>query len=289
MGRLNQFRCEHLPKYDIILHVTGGGFFAHTIASDLPFLTDWSRATKSIIICPEYDLLPEHRFPDALNQIHQIYSSLESGECGALLGFQPQRIVVTGESAGGNLAAALCIKLGVAQRKAGHHRNEEEPPAASSDDANADDIAPRLPDALMLCCPALNLSLELSPSRVVGTSDPVLPRGLLSAISDAYILPDISKKHPLVSPYFAPDEVLRLFPPTLLFAGSNDPLLDDSVDFNIRLQRNGIQSELRVSHNLPHAYWGLGTAGFPEARHAQEECQQWLKRQLVTCEEDERI
>ena len=45
----------------------------------------------------------------------------------------------------------------------------------------------RLPDAIMLSCPALNLTLELSPSRVMGIEDPVLSSGLISAISDAYI------------------------------------------------------------------------------------------------------
>lgn len=38
---------------DVILHLTGGGFFAHTIASDLPYLLDWSASTGSVVICPE--------------------------------------------------------------------------------------------------------------------------------------------------------------------------------------------------------------------------------------------
>jgi acetyl esterase/lipase len=137
----------------------------------------------------------------------------------------------------------------------------------------------RLPDAMMLCCPALNLSLDLSPSREMNTEDPVLPSGLISAISEAY-LPGIDKRDPIASPYFAPDYILRIFPPTLLFASSDDPLLDDSVNFNARLRRLGVQSDLRAVHNMPHAYWGLGTAGFPEAQQVQCECQEWLSRQF---------
>lgn len=38
---------------DVILHLTGGGFFAHTIASDLPYLLDWSSSTGAVVICPE--------------------------------------------------------------------------------------------------------------------------------------------------------------------------------------------------------------------------------------------
>ena len=113
----------------------------------------------------------------------------------------------------------------------------------------------RLPDALMLSCAALNLSLELSHSRVLGKEDPVLPTGLISAISDAYLPEEFSKKDPLASPFFAADILLSSFPPVLLFASSNDPLLDDSVTFNERLRRLGVDSELRVAHNMPHAYW----------------------------------
>ena len=137
-----------------------------------------------------------------------------------------------------------------------------------------------MPDGIMLSCAALNLSLEMSHSRIIGTEDPVLPSGLISAISDAYLPESFSKKDPLASPFYASDAVLAQFPPALLFAGSNDPLLDDSVTFNERLRCCGVESELRAAHNIPHAYWGLGTAGFPEAQQVQQECQEWLKRQF---------
>jgi acetyl esterase/lipase len=99
------------PKKDIILHFTGGGFFAHTLASDVPFLLDWSGKTNAIVICPEYALLPENMFPVALNQVTEVYYSLVSGESANLLGVKADRVIVTGESAGGNLAAAMCVKL----------------------------------------------------------------------------------------------------------------------------------------------------------------------------------
>jgi acetyl esterase/lipase len=274
---------------DVILHLTGGGFFAHTIASDLPYLLDWSAATGAVVICPEYALLPEHIFPFALNQIVHVYSALRDGDAASELGFETNRIIVTGESAGGNLAAALCIKLGMEYLE----KKETEVPLATQDETSChvveDDshesptrASTRMPDAMMLSCAALNLSLELSHSRVLGLEDPVLPSGLISAISDAYLPPHkgLSKQNPLASPFYASDNVLELFPPTLLFAGSKDPLLDDSVDFNERLRCLGVKSELRAAHNVPHAYWGLGTAGFPEAQQVQRECEEWLAHQF---------
>ena len=279
---------------DVIFHLTGGGFFAHTIASDLPYLLDWSAATGAVVICPEYALLPNHTFPVALNQIANVYSALVDGDAASQLGFETNRIVVTGESAGGNLAAALCVMLGMqmlardgigASVKHVDEDNREEEAADHVEEDSKDEEATtttRMPDAMMLSCAALNLSLELSYSRVIGTEDPVLPSGLIRCISDAYLPPQkgLSKQDPLASPFFAPNEVLALFPPTLLFAGSKDPLLDDSVGFNQRLRDAGVKSELRAAHNVPHAYWGLGTAGFPEARQVQRECEEWLACQI---------
>lgn len=271
--------CGQYRQRDVIFHLTGGGFFAHTIASDLPYLLDWSASTGAVVICPEYALLPEHTFPVALQQILEVYSALVNG---VDLGFEVNRIIVTGESTGGNLAAALCVRLGMQQLETKNLLNES---IESGDDCLSTDTVgeepTRMPNAMMLSCAALNLTLEMSHSRVVGTEDPVLPSGLISAISDAYLPDSFSKSDPLASPFFAPDDVLKLFPPALLFAGSNDPLLDDSVAFNERLRRNGVSSDLRAAHNLPHAYWGLGTAGFPEARQVQQECQDWLKRQFT--------
>jgi len=304
------------PQKDVIFHLTGGGFFAHTIAGDVPYLMDWSFATKAVVICPEYALLPEHTFPVAIEEVTRVYSSLVNGNSASLLGFQTNRIIVTGESTGGNLAASLCVKLcldglvDVEQLTAQNRFNQTRDETLSSDSSFSPCTSPRaplsptssnvsesdeinefkpfstsmirLPDAIMLCCPAINLSLELSPSRVLGKRDAVLPSSLISTISDAYVPPhlNVSKTDPIVSPFYAPDEILRIFPPTLLYASSEDPLLDDSIRFNARLRENGVDSDLRAEQNVPHAYWGLVTAGFPEARKVQRECEAWMVRQL---------
>lgn len=219
----------------------------------------------------QYALLPENHFPVALNQITAIYTELASGATGNKLGFKVHRICVTGESAGGNLAAALCVHLSrLAERRMNAtpteslHRSE------------------KMPDGLMLSCPALNLTTELSLSRVLGGKDPVLPNSLISAISDAYLPPEkgFDKKDALASPIFASDTLLQNFPPTLLFTSSNDPLLDDSVVFNERLCALGVKSEVIASHNVPHAYLGLGTAGFPEAVQVQNYAMSWLAATL---------
>lgn len=204
---------------------------------------------------------------------------------------------MSGESAGGNLAAALCVTIIMDRDESQYVQltpsrsmelvvsqdesyEEDEVESEENVMATANDGRIPLPDALMLSCPALNLSLETSPSRVVGANDPVLPSGLIEAISNSY-LPvdgDFPKTHPIASPYFASDETLSQFPPTLIFTSSEDPFLDDSVNFNARLRNAGVKSRLRAVHHMPHAFWALSTAGIPEARQVQQECIEWLSR-----------
>ena len=279
-------------KRDIILHLTGGGFFAHTIAGDLPYLLDWSSTSKSVVIIPEYALFPR-TFPDALNEVSQIYRSLRCGQAATLLGFQPDRIIVSGESVGGNLAAALCVTLiteyeegqcvELTARQSTDLVNDlEDEPFYTEVQAPAGEFGSErrymgleLPDALMLCCPALNLSLESTPSRIHGANDPVLPSALIATISKSY-LAGCPGTNPIASPYYASDEIIRNFPTTLIYTSSEDPFLDDAVAFNGRLRNVGVKSNLRAVHDLPHAFWALATAGIPEARQVQREIGLWL-------------
>lgn len=294
-------------------------------------MLDWSAATGAVIICPEYSLLPQHAFPVALEQVERVYQQLTgsydsetSADPPNFLGFEVRHIAISGESTGGNLAAALCVKIGTANaekvrreilsnttnnlkvplqsraQKRSIRNNENEVRFESNTDIvdgqtsiqviqsrtssmSTKDLPYRMPDALMLSCPILDFSCDLNPSSYMRTNDPVLSTGLLSAISDAYLPTDalgISKNFPLASPIFASDKVLCQFPTTLIFASSTDPVLDDSVVFNQQLHSVGVQSVFYAAQNLPHAYLGLGTAGFPEAQHAQEVCVNWLNCEL---------
>ena len=181
--------------------------------------------------------------------VARIYRSLRCGQAASVLGFQPDRIIVSGESVGGNLAASLCVTIFMDYNEGSDalltpSRSMElvsDRDDASSDAENEeadgvmspDSMIIELPDALMMCCPMLNMSLDSTPSRLDGANDPVLPSGLIAAISNTY-LPvggEFPKNHPVASPYFATDAILRKFPPTLIFTSSGDPFLDDQGEF----------------------------------------------------------
>ena len=188
----------------------------------MPYLLDWSAASDSVVIIPEYAVGIQHRFPVAVEQIKLLYTSMRSGTSISHLGFQPGQIVVSGESVGGNLATALCVSL-ISDHEIGKcveltqlqssamvsdvselfvDHDEEARTAIPTGVSQCDERIYKdieLPNALLMSSPMLSLSLESTPSRVEGADDAVLPSALFAAISNSYVGPDHFKKDPLIS------------------------------------------------------------------------------------------
>lgn len=171
---------------DVIFFCHGGAFVASLHAADIPLLTTWSQ-TGAVIIVPDYSLSPEYPYPVALNEVLDVYLALNnkrtcqgpSVEQCADLDWLPRvnRLVLTGESAGGTLAAALTVRLLQLQDECAEEgENYVDDSVESSSDTRGQVY---IPDGLVLIYPALNFSLAPSPSRAVLNFDPVMPLGIM--------------------------------------------------------------------------------------------------------------
>mmetsp|Transcript_54622 Transcript_54622/g.124400 ORF Transcript_54622/g.124400 Transcript_54622/m.124400 type:complete len:436 (+) Transcript_54622:483-1790(+) len=289
----------------VLVYVHGGAFVASLLAADLTVLGALGRATGAVMVYPEYSLAPEHPYPCALDEVLRVYRALDHRRTDAkpALGSPAKtpskkpnssgghqtlaaeawleaarigRIAVVGESAGGNLAAALVCRLAresLAQESLARESlvraslvrassAQESQGTVAQEASSPAGRGPRAPDGLVLAYPALNVTLAPSTSRAVHNFDPVLPLGIMYAVLGAYPGPRgeahaAKGSDPFLSPYHATDELLARFPPTHLIAGGFDPLLDESVDFYGRLRRMGVASSLHVGPALPHGFFGL--------------------------------
>lgn len=66
---------------------------------------------KCVVLSIDYSLSPEAKFPVALEECYSVVSYVSSSETAAKLSVDPKRVVVGGDSAGGNLATAIACKM----------------------------------------------------------------------------------------------------------------------------------------------------------------------------------
>ncbi|EAW14106.1 putative lipase [Aspergillus clavatus NRRL 1] len=132
----------------LILDVPGGGYVAMDPRSSEDKLLAWAGKTKVPILSLNYKKAPEYPYPYALNECYDVYHTIVStcGRCLGLSGRTQPRIVVTGDSAGGNLAVGTVLMV----------------LQSGTTDAprwQGENVLPR-PEGLVLAYPSLNMRVE---------------------------------------------------------------------------------------------------------------------------------
>ncbi|KAL1305117.1 hypothetical protein AAFC00_002046 [Neodothiora populina] len=103
-----------LKKHDkVVLDIPGGGFVAMDPRGHEDKLLAWAGRTGVPILALDYKKAPEHPYPHALNECYDVYHTLVAtkGRCIGLSGEVDPKIVVSGDSAGGNLAVGLVLMI----------------------------------------------------------------------------------------------------------------------------------------------------------------------------------
>lgn len=220
------------PAKGLILHFHGGGFISQSSMSHSVYTKEWAADMKdAVVLSIDYSLAPESKYPVALEECFYAYHwALEN--CTSL-GTKAERVVLTGDSAGGNLAVAVALK--------------------------AQAWGLRRPDGICVAYPALYMTMSWSPSRLLSFFDPLLPLSVLYLCLRSYIPEGADPStDPYISPLVAPDDALRALPPITLVVGSFDPLMDDAVVFAHRMRRVGRRDvKLKIFESMPHGFLNM--------------------------------
>jgi acetyl esterase/lipase len=222
-----------------LLCLHGGGYIAGTAKHFRPFFGAMARELQLTGTSVDYRLAPEHPFPAALDDALAAYQGLLD------TGIAADRVVVTGESAGGGLAAALVIA--------------------------ARDRGLPLPRALLLWWPFLDLTGE-GETVASNAGKDFLTRQLIELSASSY-LAGTDPREPLAAPLFADPTGL---PPIHLQVGEFDLLRSDAETFAARAREAGVPVELIVKEGGVH---GFATSGddLPEGREAIAAAATWLR------------
>ena len=216
-GEWNYVNRAHMKKY-VILYCHGGGYstgsslYARTLTGKL------AMSTSMDVLSFDYRLAPEHPYPAATQDAMRVWNYL------MLLGYGARDIILAGDSAGGNLALSLTLKLKEEGRL--------------------------LPRGLVLMSPWTDLTSSGKSHHTKAEIDPVLNAAYLAEMINNYA-PGENLRDPMISPLFGSYEG---FPPTYIQVGGNEILLDDSVLLYKKLLKANVSVKLDVFKGMWHVF-----------------------------------
>ena len=220
-----------------ILHFHGGGYVAGLPEMARATVASFAGEVGAVVVSVDYRLAPETRFPGALEDCYAALAWLHANA--GDLGVDPARIAVTGDSAGGGLAAGLALLA----------RDRHEYGIAFQH----------------LVFPALD-------DRTAVRTDlsPLVGEFIWTQASNVYAWTSLLGEPPggpHVSPYAAPAraEDLARLPPACIQVGGLDLFVDESVDYARRLAVAGVPCELHVYPGAPHGFTMAWRAGVTTA------------------------
>lgn len=200
-----------------LLYLHGGGHMFGSIKSHRSFVSRLATAGRVTAFHIDYRLAPENPYPAAIEDALKAYRRILA------MGFSADNLIVGGESAGGNLAAALLLKV-----------REEKLPQ---------------PAGLYLLSPWLDMTSTAESYQKVGARDPMITREGIDMVAKAYL--GGQADNAFTSPVRADPSGL---PPMLIQVGSEEVLLSDSITFANNAAMAGIEVKLHVAPEMPHAF-----------------------------------
>jgi len=239
------YRPEVDRPVPTVVFFHGGGFVIGDIETHDDHTRLICRDVEAVVVSVDYRLAPEHPFPagveDCLAATRWVAAHI------AELGGDADRIAVAGDSAGGNLAAAVAL-------------------ACQGD-------GPRLAAQLLLY-PTVDFREgdDLHPSRVENGEGLFLTAEDMRWFSNHYLSEPAHREDARASVLLAPD--LTGLPPAVVGTGEYDPLRDEGEAYAKALEDAGVKVVLRRYDGLIHGFFGMGTWSPASAAAAKDLCEE---------------
>ena len=241
---MEYLRPEGVVTGRVILQLHGGGYIGPMKNIYRKFAVRYSRLSfGGDVLTIDYRVAPEHPYPAALEDAVHAYEWLIKEK-----DYRPGNIVVTGDSAGGGLALALCLYL----------RDRNLP----------------LPAGLILMSPWTDLTCSGDSYETNYERDPLFGNTRESMLYDSPYIGEADPKDPYISPVFGDFKGL---PPMLFQAGSYEMLLSDTLQAAENARQAGVKRRVSVYEGMFHVFQ-MSMDLIPESREAWEEAGKFLER-----------
>jgi acetyl esterase len=213
--------------HSVLLFVHGGGWVVGGVESADPVARALCLASGALVVSPGYRLAPENPFPAAIDDVMACYEWI-LGEISAGR-IASRGVFVSGDSAGGNLAAAICIQA--RERKLAQ------------------------PAGQVLFYPVTDISRTNGPSYQSFAEGFLLDREDMEWFIALYAPDEPMRKDPRASPLLAPD--LSGLAPALILTAAYDVLRDEGEAYAAALREAGVEVEARRMGGLVHGFLSM--------------------------------
>jgi acetyl esterase/lipase len=229
----------------VILYLHGGAFLSGGANTHGRLVTDLSRYADSPVLVVNYRMIPKHSVGTAVNDCYDAYHWLR------LRGFEPDQIVLAGDSAGGYLALALAERL---------------------------QLEGELPAALVTMSPLFEIDNEARASHPNTRIDAMFPPRAFEALID---LVSKAAERNIVDGrpeeiYEPLDHIEPGLPRTLIHVSGAEVLVSDARKAARLLAAAGVPVEVRVWPGQMHVFQ-LGAAAVPEARRSLRQIGEYIR------------
>ncbi len=212
--------------FQVCIYYHGGGFVYCNLDTHDYICRYIAKNSGCIVVSVEYRLAPEHKFPIGLEDCYDallwVYQNAQR------IGYDILKLVVAGDSAGGNFAAVVCM---LAKERKG----------------------PKILKQIIIY-PSIDKAKLLSGSAKRYETGYGLEWVNSEAFSKQYIRSDEDRINPLVSPLYA--ENVSGLPEALFIFAQCDILLDEGLKYAKKLKDAGVQVTYHIYNGMPHGFIG---------------------------------
>jgi acetyl esterase len=205
---VRSYRPEAAGPLPVVVYAHGGGFVFCDLDSHDDLCRNLANLVPAVVVSVGYRLAPENTWPAAAEDVYA--ATCWAYDNAAALGSDPGRLVVGGDSAGGNLAAVATV-------------------------ISRDRGGPR-PAAQLLIYPVIAADFDTESYRLFGQGY-YNPEPALRWYWDCYVPSGEDRAHPYATPVTA---VLHGLPPAVLVVAGHDPLRDEGLAFGAALEAAGV-------------------------------------------------
>jgi monoterpene epsilon-lactone hydrolase len=239
-------RPENAVKGAAILYLHGGGYVVGAARAYQHFVGQVASRSRVAAFVPQFRLAPEFPFPAAVEDAQASYEGLVAQGL--------TKIALAGDSAGGGLTLIL-LSWATAKARAG---------------------SGLIPQGAAVISAWTDLAMTGESMKTRAEADPLSTPASLAAMARLY-LGDRDARDPLASPLYGD---LASLPPVRMHVGEDDVLLDDSVRFGERFEREGGAIQVHTWQGMIHVF-PSNVALLKAAKEALDNVGEFLRWQLL--------